>query len=343
MNSTLMQPRPIACPVRELLHGVEVEDRFRWLEEQDSLATRSFIRGEQEAYREYLSIHGELRASIEARVKELLTVESVDLPIPDRRGGVLYLKRRAGEEQKAIYHRNESAEETLLVSSETLGRNSHTSLAVVQVSGDGRYLVFALRTGGEDVQEIGIYDFDLRRVLPDRLPRGFYRGLVFERAGTGFYYVHEEAEGRFRTRRSVRLHIFGQDQCADGEVFYAGDGPSLRLILQGSDDGSILGYAIATLESESRTQFLVHEFPLTEPPRLIADRGGASFGARFCGRAIEALTTFAAPSGRIVSISPIDLSPMRGKTSFRRPACVCAVTNAQTARSLRTTWMAQPP
>lgn len=301
MNSTLI---PMGNPICELLHGVKVEDRFRWLEDQDSPATRSFIRGEQEAFREYLSNHGELRTSIEARVRELLTIESVDLPMPDRRGGLLYLKRREDEEQKAIYHRSDSGEETLLLTSEALGHDTHTSLAVVRVSGDGRYLVFALRKGGEDVQEICIYDLDLRRVLPDRLPRGFFRGLDFDTAGTGFYYVHEEAEGRFQTRRSVRHHLFGRDQLLDDEVFYAGDGPSLRLILQGSDDGSILGYTIVTLESEPRTRFLTHKILVNQSPNLIVDLSCACFGARFNGRATEALTTFAAPLGRIVAISP---------------------------------------
>lgn len=301
MNSTLI---PMANPICEVLHGVKVEDRFRWLEDQDSPATRSFIHGEQEAFREYLSNHGELRISIEARVRELLTVESVDLPMPDRRGGLLYLKRREDEEQKAIYHRSDSGEETLLLTSEILGHDTRTSLAVAQISGNGRYLAFALRSGGEDVQEICIYDFDLRRVLPDRLPRGFYRGLVFDTAGTGFYYVHEEAEGRFQTRRSVRHHVFGREQHADDEVFCAGDGSSIRLILQGSDEGSILGYTIATLESEPRTRFLTHELSLNQSPNLIVDLSCASFGARFNGRATEALTTFAAPLGRIVAISP---------------------------------------
>jgi prolyl oligopeptidase len=295
--------------VRDVLHGIEVEDPFRWLEDQDSPATRAFIRREQAAYREYLSKHSELRASIEVRVRELLTVETVDLPIPDRRGGLLYLKRRANEEQKAIYHCNELGEETLLLSSEILGRDAHMSLAILQASPSGQYLVFALRKGGEDVQEIGIYDLARRRLLPDRLPRGFYRGLVFDKSGTGIYYVHEEAEGRYEMRRSVRRHLFGEDQRADDEVFYAGDGPSLRLIVQISDDGSSLGYTIVSLESEPRTRFLIHRLPMAEPPEQIVELGGARFGARFhCGK-LEAQTTFAAPLGRIVAISPEHSEP----------------------------------
>lgn len=303
MNSTSLQPQPVAKPIREFLHGVEVEDRFRWLEDQNSPATRSFIRSEQDAYREYLRKHGELRASIEPRVRELLTVESVDLPIPDRRGGLLYLKRKAEEEQKAIYHRNDSDVEALLLSGQALDRDTYASLSLVQVSPDGRYLVFAVRTGGEDVQEIGIYDLELRRMLADRLPSGFYRGLVFDSVGTGFFYVHEEIEGRFQTRRSVRHHVFGHDQHTDDEVFCGSDDSSIRLIVQGADDNSSLGYTILSLDSEPRIRFLIHRFPLVQPPELLVNLTGSSFGARFSNHEMTALTTFAAPLGRIVSIS----------------------------------------
>src|SRR5579863_7610450 len=103
MNTSAIALSPAAEPVREVLHGIEVEDPFRWLEDQGSPATRAFIRTEQEAYREYLDRHKELRSRIERRVTELLAVPSVDLPVPDHRGGLLYLKREAEEEQKAVY------------------------------------------------------------------------------------------------------------------------------------------------------------------------------------------------------------------------------------------------
>lgn len=307
MNPTL--PQAPTKPVRELLHGVEVEDRFRWLEEQDSPATRDFIREQQKAYRDYLGAHVELRASIEARVRQLLTVDTVDLPVPDGRGGLLYLKRRAKEQQKAIYRCDRSGEEICLLSGETFGGDSHTSFAIVQVSSDGRYLAFATRTGGEDVQKIGIYDLALRRMLPDRLPRGFHRGLVFDRAGTGFYYAHEELEGKTQHRRSVKRHIFGQERSRDDEIFCGGEDPSLRLLLQGDEEGSMLGYLILSLDTESRIRFLVHRLPLHRPPDELVELREDRFAARFVKGAILALTSYGAPRGRIVSISQKRTAP----------------------------------
>jgi prolyl oligopeptidase len=303
VNSTFLSLSLTGEPVRDLLHGIEVEDPFRWLEDQESPATRSFIRTEQETYHRYLDRHKELRSRIERRVTELLTVASVDLPVPDHRGGLVYLKREAEEEQKALYCHNEANGERLLISVAMLGRGSYTSLAILQVSPDGRYLAFGIRTGGEDVQEIRIYDLIEGRLLVDCLPRGFYRGLVFDDCQRGFYYVHEEATGPYSVRRAVRWHCFGPSQAHDEEVFYAGEGPGIRLILQGAMDGSSLGYTIASLQTVSKTCLLLHRFPLTHPPRKLLELTGATLGARVRGHSIDALTTYMAPLGRIVSFT----------------------------------------
>jgi protease II len=140
MNSALSSDSSAAEPLREMIHGVQVEDPFRWLEDQKAPATRAFIHSEQSTYRTYLDQHSELRANKQRRVKELLAVEAVDLPISDRRGGLLYLKRSAEEEQKVIYLRDWANSERRLFSVERLGRDLFTSLSIIQVSPDGRYI-----------------------------------------------------------------------------------------------------------------------------------------------------------------------------------------------------------
>lgn len=303
MNSALSSHSPAAEPLREIIHGIEVEDPFRWLEDQEAPATRSFIHSEQNIYRAYLDRHSDLWTNIQRRVRELLTVETVDLPISDHQGGLVYLKRNAEEEQKAIYLRDRAHVEQRLLSVDALGKDSFTSLSIIQVSPDGHYLIFGIRTGGEDVQEIGIYDLLELHLLTDRLPRGFYRGLVFDSTQTGFFYSHEEASGIYQLRRSVRRHRFGDDQRDDTEVFYSGDGLGLRLLVQGADDASALGYLIISLDSVPRTRFLIHSVPFDKPPLQIVDLRGANFAPRFSASTIDAITTLNAPLGRVVRFS----------------------------------------
>ncbi len=309
MNFDSMRQQPATEAASEFLHGIEVEDPFRWLEEQDSPLTRSFIEEEQNRYRAYLDRYESQRSRVQRLVTELLAVETIDLPVPDHCGGLLYLKRKAHEEQKAIYYRRGSSAEKRLLSIDVLGRDTFTSLAIVQVSANGRYLVFGIRTAGEDVQEIGFYDLREQSLLSDHLARGFYRGMVFDQKYRGFYYAQEEAEGRYENRRAVRWHAIGDDQTNDREVYWAGDGPAVRLILQGSEDGSSLGYQIVSLESIPQTRFLIHELPLSASPCEVVRISGTDFAPRFVRDTIEAATTYAAPRGRIVHIDPVHRNP----------------------------------
>ena len=286
----------------EVLHGRVVDDRYRWLEDQDSPATRAFIQAEQQRFRQYLKTHGRLRSKIERRATELLAVESVDLPIADRAGGLIYLKRGETQEQKSLYRSDRADVEQLLLSVEMLDESPHTSLAIVRVSSNGRYLVFGLRAGGEDLQEIRIYDLAGQILLPDRIPRGLYRGLAFDPSYEGFYYSHEDAAGSYQQRRAIRYHEFGTDHSRDLEIFCAGEGSSIRLILKESEDGSGLGYQVLSLGSVIETQLLFHSFPLRAAPREIIGFDGAVFGIHYWADKVETGSTHLAPRGRVVCI-----------------------------------------
>ena len=301
MSSIFPTTPPAFVAVSEILHGIEVADPFRWLEDQDAPATRAFLVSEDRRYREYLDRHAQLRSRIRRRVADLLTVETMDLPTPDRRGGLIYLKRRAEEQQKSLYHRDCDGTESLLLSPTFFAGDA--SLAAIQISPSGRYLVLGVRNGGEDIQEIYFYDLEHRRLLPDRLGRGFYRGIVFDPSETTIYYSHEDVAGQYQRRRAVRQLRLGHD-CGQGrEVFHAGEGPALRLIVQGAADGRWLGYRVITLDSIPETQFLVHAAPFDGPPRRIAFLKGVAFGPTFVNDAVEAATTFEAPNGRVVRFS----------------------------------------
>jgi prolyl oligopeptidase len=53
-------------------------------------------------------------------------------------------------------------------------------------------------------------------------------------------------------------------------------------------------------------RFLLHSFPLCEPPREVTRLSGTGFGARIFAHGIEAVTDLSAPLGRIVRIDPAD-------------------------------------
>src|SRR5713101_5127297 len=99
----VLEPPPFTPvePVTEVLHGVEITDSYRWLEDQNSPRTRKWIE-EQTAYTHtYLdAIPGRVR--IRRRVRELLGGKDV-ISDPWKVGArYFFLKRRRNSEQHSI-------------------------------------------------------------------------------------------------------------------------------------------------------------------------------------------------------------------------------------------------
>src|ERR1700733_11318954 len=106
MSHSVQAPPPTPVePVTEILHGVQISDPYRWLEEQNSARTREWLE-EQAAYtRAYFAAIPD-RERIRARVGDLLAVKEVisePWNIGDR---YFFLKRQEGREQPVIVMRN---------------------------------------------------------------------------------------------------------------------------------------------------------------------------------------------------------------------------------------------
>src|SRR5215472_7310316 len=74
-----MPPPTKSEPVTEVLHGVKITDPYRWLEDQNSPATRQWLDAQEKFARSYLdAIAG--RAQLRKEFEALLKIESVSAP-----------------------------------------------------------------------------------------------------------------------------------------------------------------------------------------------------------------------------------------------------------------------
>src|SRR4051812_17649367 len=181
--------------VTEILHGVKVTDPYRWLEDQDSPRAREWIEAQNQYARAYLdSIPG--RESIRSRVREFLAVESYD-SVFTRDDRYFFRKRRADEEQPGIYMRQGAdGEDKVLVDPSKIGSSKYLAVRPLNVSSDGRFLLYEIKEGGERTGKFAVLDVESRYTLPDILPRGYLRGFSFAPNSDGFYYAHESISER---------------------------------------------------------------------------------------------------------------------------------------------------
>ncbi len=301
-------PTP-AEPVTETLHGVEITDPYRWLEDQNSPRTRAWIEEQSAHTRAYFdAIPG--RDQIKKRVRELMAFKEV-ISEPWNVGDCYFFLKRHGErEQPVIVMRNGLfGEETVLVDPALRATGTSTAVSIIAISQGARFLAYSVRQGGTDHSALEILDIERNTVLPDRLPEGFCTGFVFVPDGTGFYYSHRDLHDPRPNYKAAFWHSFGSDRSQDVEVFFAGEGPNLFLGILDSLEANLLAYTVFSAGKNPTTSLYLHSLEPGAAPRLLLRDIEGCFAPFFARGELFAYTDFGAPNFRIVGIALDDPDP----------------------------------
>ena len=302
-------PTPVE-PVTEVLHGIEITDPYRWLEDQNSPRTRKWLE-EQAAYtRAYFDAIPD-RERIRTRVRGLLALKEVisePWNVGDR---YFFLKRQEDREQPVIVMRDGLfGPETVLVDPAQRGSGNSIAVSIAAISQDGRFLAYSVRQGGTDHSSLEILDVGRGNVLPDRLPEGFCTGFVFTPDGSGFYYSHRELHDPHPNYRAAFWHRFGTEQSGDQQTFFAGEEPNLFLGILDSPEPKLLAYTVCFTGKSPRTSVYLQEMS-SKPAeaKLVVQEIEGCFVPIFVHGQLLAYTDFAAPNFRIVRIDSVHPGP----------------------------------
>lgn len=304
---SVLEPPPVTPiePVTDVLHGVEITDPYRWLEDQNSPRTREWLK-EQAAYTAAYFATLPMRNQVRTRVRELLSAPNA--PEPWKVGDqYFFLKRISHGENRAIVVRDRvSGEERVLVDPDSYGKNA--AVLISAISENGRFLAYSVRHSGADHAATEIIDVERDVVLADRIPEGLCTGFAFAPACSGFYYtqrdlLHPEA------RKVAWWHRFGSDAADDVQVFSAEEGNDVYLGITVSAELNVLMFSVYVAAKSPRTSIYMLSIGQTTEPRLLIANVGGSFVPFFAGRELLVYTDFEAPNFRIVSIALDDTGP----------------------------------
>jgi prolyl oligopeptidase len=281
--------------VRDVVHGVEIVDPYRWLENQDGLETREWLAA-QSAYTQSLLQPLPMREGIYKRLMEMYRHESISEP-EEENGSYFFMKRGADQDLWSIYVRKgpDGADE-LLVDPQPLSSDHTTSVTLEGASQDGKLLAYDVRRGGEDETEIHVLEVASRHDLPDRLPRALYLGFSWEKDARVFYYTRAQRE----TGKRIYRHVLGTDPAQDTEIFGKGYGPDVWVSPYASRDGR---YLLAMVQKGwQNSELFLQDLAEHGPFRPLVAGIAARFEPQFAGDNLIAQTDWQAPRSRLVKI-----------------------------------------
>ena len=285
--------------VVDTLHGVEIPDPYRWLEDQEAPETRVWI-DTQNAHTD--TVLGTLPGREELRAVAASVLERDVVGLPNERAGrYFYSKRRADQDLAVVYMREGlDGEDRVLIDPHPMSPEHTTSVALRDISDDGKRVVYGVREGGVDEVTIRVRDVDTGEDLADVLPPARYGEVTLAADGGGLYY---EQYGDVTPR--VMHHAFGTPMADDVQLFGEGYERYQIPVTVVSDDGRWM--VVHVIEGSSGPTAIHVKDLQRDTPFVTAIADGVSESwAGFAGGELFIVTNLDAPNKRVVLADPAD-------------------------------------
>lgn len=302
-------PQPPASPrhaASSTLHGVQVDDPWRWLEDGDNAKVRQWIEA-QNAYTEAMLEKMPIRTAMAKRVREL-AITSTTRSAPLLAGGTLfYLEETPPQPQPVLMAKSwPDGKARPLVDINQLEGN--IAVTGYWPSPSGRYLAYGTATGGSEMTTLHVLDVATGKTLGDTLPWAgggtAPQSLAWDADEKGFVYVRFPLPLADRDIKpfhaAVVHHVLGQPATDDAVVFGKDYSSIAEYDLMASPDGKHMAVLAKTGDGGPWDVYLRQDGTYRKMLGAEANvRGGAWQGSRLL---LESFRD--APHGKVLALDP---------------------------------------
>jgi prolyl oligopeptidase len=204
---------------QDTLHGVVIQDPYRWMEKTDSPEVEQWLKTQKKLQNEY----GGYRYNVLLdNLKDSYNIQYQNL---EKQGKYFFSIAivNANESAKLYYRKTENGAELLLFDPFDLKSDKHNELTSYLLSDDGKTLALLLTEDGSDWRTIRFLDMDSKKLLPDIINFVKYSSIFWYKQG--LYYMkydvtdtHESQNGLIKGRE-LKYHRLGTATTKDLSVF----------------------------------------------------------------------------------------------------------------------------
>ena len=228
----------------EILHGQEVPDPYRWMEDLDSEELQDWITAQNKITFDFLEA-SPLRQKIQKRMTELWNYEKVSPPFK-RADRYFYFFNDGLQNQNVIYWmENLDSEPQLLLDPNTLSEDGTVALSGAAVSRDGKLLAYGLSEAGSDWQTWYVRGVDDGEDLEDCIEWVKFSGASWDKDSEGFFYSRYDAPDGAALKQTnyyhkLYYHKLGTSQSDDRLIYERPDQKEWGFFTEVTEDGCYL-------------------------------------------------------------------------------------------------------
>ena len=223
-NTTeLKYPESKKIDFTENLHGYEIIDSYRWLEDFTSDESIDWIE-RQNNFTKQFTKKNKYKKGLENYLNKIWESESISIPYKVKEKTFYYFNDGSFQQSKLMIKDCDSCDARVLIDPNQFSVDGTISLGGTSISNDASYIAYSISDGGSDWRTWKIMNIETGEVLKDELNWAKFSGASWENDNSGFYYrKYDEPDGELlkELNESPKLmfHKIGTSQSEDKLIY----------------------------------------------------------------------------------------------------------------------------
>ena len=288
--------------------GQEVKDPYRWLEDDRSVETESWVKNQNVATGNFLD-NIPYREELKERLSKLWNYEKIGAPFIE--GDYTYFRKNNGLQNQFVIYRYNTSEDPntaeVFLDPNTFKEDGTISLGSLSFSKNGKTLAYSISEGGSDWRKVLIMDVENKKIVEDTLVDVKFSGMSWYK-NEGFYYSsYDKPKGSELSAKTdqhkLYYHKLGTKQTEDKLVFGGTPKEKHRYIGGGvTEDNNYL--VITASVSTSGNKLFIKDLtkPNSDFVTILNHTESDSYIIENVGSKLYIVTNLNAPNERVVTV-----------------------------------------
>ena len=213
----------------ETIHGYEIEDRYRWLEDFTSSDSQKWVKKQNDFKKKFID-KNKFQKSIAKNLKKTWETESISIPYKVKEKTFYYFNDGSWQQSKLMIKDCDDCKPRVLLDPNKFSQDGTISLGGTSISNNASLLAYAISDGGSDWRIWKVLNIETGEVLTDTIQWAKFSNAIWENDDSGFYYQkYDEPKNELlkdiNTAPKLMFHELGTAQSEDIVIYENPDKP----------------------------------------------------------------------------------------------------------------------